>query len=99
MPVNPLSTKAKLWSCYLLNILCYKNITMINPQAATSLRESLEALEAEDWFCWPKNYARELLCLLGFWPPQTVTVCPLTARKPSQKPGPAINVPNESLAE
>ncbi|CAL8293563.1 unnamed protein product [Merluccius merluccius] len=79
-PAYPVSTKAKLWSCYLLSVLSY-NISMSQNQAAHGFRESLETLEAEDWVGWPKNYAREMLCLLGFWPPQPVTPCPATASK------------------
>ncbi|CAB1320620.1 unnamed protein product [Coregonus sp. 'balchen'] len=70
----PLSTKTKMWSCYLLNILCCNNIPVIRTLVGSqSLRLTLEALEGQDWYGWPKNYARELLCMLGFWTPQVVT--------------------------
>uniref|UniRef100_A0A8C7PS12 Uncharacterized protein n=1 Tax=Oncorhynchus mykiss TaxID=8022 RepID=A0A8C7PS12_ONCMY len=60
-----LSTKAKMWSCYLLNILCCNNIPVIRTLVGSqSLRLTLEALEGQDWYGWPKNYARELLCIL-----------------------------------
>ncbi|XP_014033759.2 armadillo-like helical domain-containing protein 2 [Salmo salar] len=69
-----LSTKAKMWSCYLLNILCCNNIPVIRTLVGSqSLRLTLEALEGQDWYGWPKNCARELLCMLGFWAPQVVT--------------------------
>uniref|UniRef100_A0A8C8IPA3 Uncharacterized protein n=1 Tax=Oncorhynchus tshawytscha TaxID=74940 RepID=A0A8C8IPA3_ONCTS len=59
-----LSTKAKMWSCYLLNILCCNNIPVIRTLVGSqSLRLTLEALEGQDWYGWPKNYARELLCI------------------------------------
>ncbi|KAJ7991593.1 hypothetical protein DPEC_G00285500 [Dallia pectoralis] len=60
-----LDTKAELWSCYLLNILCCNNIPLIRIlERSESLKRSLEDLENHDWFGWPKNYARELLCIL-----------------------------------
>ncbi|XP_062302150.1 armadillo-like helical domain-containing protein 2 [Osmerus eperlanus] len=74
-PASPLSTRAKLWSCYLLNTLCYNNVPAIRKlMSSQSLRGSLEVLEGEDWFGWPKNHAQELLCILGFWPAQMIKI-------------------------
>uniref|UniRef100_A0AAY5KJA2 Uncharacterized protein n=1 Tax=Esox lucius TaxID=8010 RepID=A0AAY5KJA2_ESOLU len=68
-----LSIKVQMWSGYLINILCWNNIPLIRILARSDgLRQSLECLESHDWFGWPKNYARELLYILGFWEPQTL---------------------------
>ncbi|KAL0962014.1 hypothetical protein UPYG_G00334650 [Umbra pygmaea] len=65
-PLAP-STKAQMWSCYLMKILCCNNIPLIRTMVSSEvLRQNLEGLAGKDWCGWPKNFARELLCILGY---------------------------------
>ncbi|XP_026862147.1 armadillo-like helical domain-containing protein 2 [Electrophorus electricus] len=69
-PTSQLSTKAKLWSCYLLNILCCNIPVIKSLKSSPGLQVNLESLQnLNNWTSWDKNYAEELLYILEFWPP------------------------------
>ncbi|XP_051526862.1 armadillo-like helical domain-containing protein 2 [Myxocyprinus asiaticus] len=66
-PASNVSTTAKRWSCYLLNILCCNNIQIINHlRNSKELQINLEQLAILDWGSWPSNYPQELLSIIGF---------------------------------